>query len=70
MSMVKSSVRMALLKTGSLAELVADLNRVVSQVKTTPATYVTFAGLRCGEGGEVEYSLAEADRSFTTGLNR
>jgi serine phosphatase RsbU (regulator of sigma subunit) len=58
MGMVKSSVRMALLRLGPLAELPGDLNRVVFAVKTTPATYVTFACLRCGENGKVEYSLA------------
>lgn len=58
MGMVKSSVRMALLRPGPLTRLLGDLNRVVCEVKTTPATYVTFAGLRCGENGKVEYSLA------------
>jgi serine phosphatase RsbU (regulator of sigma subunit) len=58
MGMVKSSVRTALLRPGSLARLLDDLNRVVFDVKTTPATYVTFACLRCGENGRVEYSLA------------
>lgn len=58
MGMVKSSVRMALLKPGPLAGLLGDLNRVVFQVKTTQATYVAFACLRCGESGRVEYSLA------------
>lgn len=58
MGMVKSSVRMALLKSGPLAELLSDLNRVVFDVKTAPATYVTFVCLRCGQSGHVEYSLA------------
>lgn len=58
MGMVKSSVRMALLRCGPLSELLGDLNRVVFNVKTTPATYVTFACLRCGPSGQVEYSLA------------
>jgi serine phosphatase RsbU (regulator of sigma subunit) len=58
MGMVKSSVRTALLRPGPLAGLLGDLNRVVFAVKTTPATYVTFACLRCGENGKVEYSLA------------
>ncbi len=58
MGMVKSSVHTALLRRGPLAELLADLNRVAFEVKTSPATYVTFACLRCGEGGKVEYSLA------------
>jgi serine phosphatase RsbU (regulator of sigma subunit) len=58
MGMVKSSVRTALLRPGSLARLLDDLNRVVFDVKTTTATYVTFACLRCGENGRVEYSLA------------
>lgn len=60
MGMVKSSVRMALLRSGSLAGLLGDLNRIVCDLKTTPATYVTFACLRCGENGKVEYSLAGA----------
>jgi serine phosphatase RsbU (regulator of sigma subunit) len=55
---VKSSVRTALLRPGPLAGLLGDLNRVLFEVKTTPATYVTFACLRCGENGKVEYSLA------------
>ncbi len=58
MGMVKSSVRTALMRPGSLAELLGDLNQVICQVKTSPATYVTFACLRCREGGHVEYSLA------------
>jgi serine phosphatase RsbU (regulator of sigma subunit) len=58
MGMVKSSVHTALLRRGPLAELLGDLNRVIFEVKTTPATYVTFACLRCGQGGRVEYSLA------------
>jgi hypothetical protein len=58
MGMVKSSVRMALLKIGPLAGLLGDLNRIVFEVKTAPATYVTFACLRCGETGKVEYSIA------------
>jgi hypothetical protein len=58
MGMVKSSVRTALLRPGTLVGLLGDLNRVVFEVKTTPATYVTFACLRCGENGSVEYSLA------------
>jgi serine phosphatase RsbU (regulator of sigma subunit) len=58
MGMVKSSVRMALLRSGPLAGLLSDLNRVVFDVKTTPATYVVFACLRCEASGKVEYSLA------------
>ncbi|MBZ5576278.1 MAG: SpoIIE family protein phosphatase [Acidobacteriia bacterium] len=58
MGMVKSSVRMALLKVGPLAGLLCDLNRVVFEVKTTPATYVTFACLQCRESGKIDYSLA------------
>jgi sigma-B regulation protein RsbU (phosphoserine phosphatase) len=38
--------------------LLGDLNRVVFEVKPAPATYVTFACLRCGENGRVDYSLA------------
>ncbi|HEY7392524.1 MAG TPA: SpoIIE family protein phosphatase, partial [Bryobacteraceae bacterium] len=58
MAMVKSSVRTALLRSEALAGLFDDLNRVLFEVKTTPAAYVTFASLRCGENGRVEYSLA------------
>ena len=58
MGMVKSSARTALLRTGPLSDLVGDLNRVVFDVKTTPATFVTFACLRCCANGQVEYSLA------------
>ena len=58
MGMVKSSVRTALLRPGPLAGLLSDLNRVVFEVKTAPETYVTFACLRCGGNGKVEYSLA------------
>lgn len=60
MGMVKSSVRTALLRSGPLAGLLGDLNRIVFELKTTPATYVAFACLRCGENGNVEYSLAGA----------
>ena len=70
MGMVKSSVRTALLRPGPLAGLLGDLNRVVLDTKTTPATYVAFACLRCGENGKVEYSPPAPDRSFTTGLSR
>ncbi len=53
-----SSVRTVLLRPGPLARLGGDLNRLVFEVKITPATYVAFAWLRCGENGKVEYSLA------------
>jgi len=58
MGMVKSSARTALLRPGPLAEFLADLNRVLFDIKAGSATYATFACLRCGEGGKVEYSLA------------
>ena len=58
MGMVKSSARTALLRPRPLAELLADLNRVLFDVKGGSSTYVTFACLRCGEGGKVEYTLA------------
>jgi sigma-B regulation protein RsbU (phosphoserine phosphatase) len=38
--------------------LLADLNRVLFDVKAGSATYVTFACVRCRDGGKVEYSLA------------
>ena len=58
MGMVKSAVRTALLRPGSLEGLLADLNRVLFEVKAGSATYVTFACLRCREDGKVEYALA------------
>jgi serine phosphatase RsbU (regulator of sigma subunit) len=58
MGMVKSSVRTALRRSGPLAGLLGDLNRVIFEIKTAPATYVAFACLRCGENGKVEYCLA------------
>lgn len=58
MGMVKSSARTALLRPGPLAGFLADLNRVLFDIKAGSATYATFACLRCGEGGKVEYSLA------------
>jgi serine phosphatase RsbU (regulator of sigma subunit) len=58
MGMVKSAARTALLRPGSLEALLADLNRVLFEVKAGSATYVTFACVRCGDAGKVEYSLA------------
>ena len=58
MSMVKSSARTALLRPRPLEELLADLNKVLFDVKGESPTYVTFACLRCSEGGKVEYTLA------------
>jgi serine phosphatase RsbU (regulator of sigma subunit) len=58
MGMVKSSARTALLRPGTLAGFLADLNRVLFEIKAGSATYATFACLRCGERGKVEYSLA------------
>jgi serine phosphatase RsbU (regulator of sigma subunit) len=58
MAMVNSSARTDLLRPGSLEGLLADLNRVLLDVKAGSATYVTFACLRCCEGGKVEYTLA------------
>jgi len=58
MGMVKSAARTALLRPGSLEALFADLNRVLFEVKAESATYVTFACVRCRDGGKVEYSLA------------
>jgi hypothetical protein len=58
MGMVKSSARTALLRPRPLEELLADLNRVLFDVKGESPTYVTFACLRCWEGGKVEYTLA------------
>jgi serine phosphatase RsbU (regulator of sigma subunit) len=58
MGMVKSAARTALLRPGSLEALLADLNRVLFDVKAGSATYVTFACVRCRDDGKVEYSLA------------
>ena len=58
MGMVKSSVRTALLRPRPLEELLADLNHVLFDVKGASPTYVTFACVRCSEGGKVEYTLA------------
>jgi len=58
MGMVKSSARTALLRPRPLEELLGDLNRVLFDVKGASPTYVTFACLRCSEGGKVEYTLA------------
>jgi hypothetical protein len=58
MGMVKSSARTALLRPGPLEQLLADLNSVLFGLKAGSATYATFACLRCGEEGRVEYSLA------------
>ena len=62
MGMVKSAARTALLRPGSLAGLLGDLNRVLFDVKAGSTTYVTFACIRCRDDGpagrRVEYSLA------------
>ena len=58
MGMVKSSARTVLLRPGRLEGLLADLNQVLLEVKAGSATYVTFACLRCLDGGTIEYSLA------------
>ena len=58
MGMVRSSARTALLQPIPLHRLLADLNQVLYEIKSGSPTYVTFACLRCGEGGQVEYALA------------
>jgi len=58
MGMVKSSARTALLRPGSLEQLLADLNRVLFEIKAGSATYATFACVRCREQGQIEYALA------------
>jgi stage II sporulation SpoE-like protein len=58
MGMAKSSVRTALLRPGPLEQLLADLNRVLFEIKAGSPTYATFACVRCGEGGQIEYALA------------
>jgi hypothetical protein len=58
MAMAKSSVRTALLRPGPLAQLLADLNQVLLEIKAGSSTYATFACVRCGEGRQIEYALA------------
>jgi hypothetical protein len=58
MGMVKSSARTALLRPGALEQLLADLNRVLFEIKAGSATYVTFACVRCRDQGQIEYALA------------
>ena len=58
MGMVRSSARTALLQPIPLDRLLANLNQVLFEIKSDSPTYVTFACLRCGEGGKVEYALA------------
>jgi serine phosphatase RsbU (regulator of sigma subunit) len=58
MGMAKSSVRTALLRPGPLEQLLADLNQVLFEIKAESPTYATFACVRCGEGGQIEYALA------------
>lgn len=58
MGMAKSSVRTALLRPGPLERLLADLNRVLFEIKAGSSTYATFACVRCGDGGQIEYALA------------
>ena len=58
MGMVKSSARTVLLRPGPLEQLLADLNRVLFDIKAGSSTYVTFCCVRCREQGEIEYALA------------
>jgi serine phosphatase RsbU (regulator of sigma subunit) len=58
MGMVKSAARTALLRPRPMEQLLADLNRVLFEVKAGSATYVTFACVQCGESGKVEFALA------------
>lgn len=58
MGMVRSSARTALLQPIPLHRLLADLNQVLFEIKAGSPTYVTFACLRCGPRGKVEYTLA------------
>jgi hypothetical protein len=58
MGMVRSSARTALLQPIPLERLLANLNQVLYEIKAEAPTYVTFACLRCREGGRVEYALA------------
>ena len=58
MGMVKSAARTAMLRPTPLESLLGDLNQVLFEIKAGSATYVTFACVRCGDGGRVEYSLA------------
>lgn len=58
MGMAKSSARTALLRSGPLEQLLADLNQVLFKIKGGSSTYATFACVRCGEQGQIEYALA------------
>jgi hypothetical protein len=58
MGIVKSAARTALLKPRPMEQLLADLNRVLFEVKAGSATYVTFACVQGREGRKVEYALA------------
>jgi serine phosphatase RsbU (regulator of sigma subunit) len=58
MGMTKSSVRTALLRPGPLKQLLADLNQVLFEIKAGSSTYATFACVRCGDAGQIEYALA------------
>lgn len=57
MAMLKSAVRTRLLAESPLAEVVRDLNRVLTDV-TRPEMFATFAGVRLAPGGHAEYVLA------------
>lgn len=58
MGMMKSSVRTSLLRPVPLEQLLADLNRVLFEIKAGSSTYVTFACIRCREDRQIEYALA------------
>lgn len=57
MAMLKSALRTRLLADPPLAELVSDVNRVLTDL-TRPEMFATFAGLRLHPDGRAEYLLA------------
>ena len=57
MGMFKSALRMRLRQAGSLGELLTDVNAVLFPLKSS-AMFVTVAGVRAGEDGALEYTVA------------
>lgn len=57
MAMVKSATRMASISTGTMEEMLSDLNRVLGSL-SAPNVFVTFAAIFGGHDSEVQFSLA------------
>jgi len=57
MGMVKSAIRMKLREQAELDQICGDLNRVLNEV-STPEMFVTFAAMRFGAAGSVQYASA------------